>query len=153
MYEVVDRYFVVFIAKFSDRRDDGRCTGTECFLQCSVMAGFHQIVDGKMFFVYFVAPGFQDLNDGVTCNARQNSAVARCGDDFIVDHEHDIHRSYFFDVFTLHAVQPQYLCIAQILCLYLCGNAGRIVAAAFCEAGTAAGRTHVFVFDIDPEKG
>ena len=69
--EIVDDNGIVFVYELADWRYNSCCTGTECTLQCAVMAHFHQVVDGQVGLnLLALAPVCADVDQGITGYAR-----------------------------------------------------------------------------------
>ena len=113
------------------------------------MACFHQVVDGQVGLVYFVAPVTQDVDQGITGYARKYGSFQRCGVDFAGDLEHDVHGSNFLYIFTMYAVQPQNLGASHLLCFYLACDGTCIVTAAFCKSCATFDCTNIFILNQD----
>ena len=91
----------------------------------------------------------EQVDAGTAGNTRQNRADTRSGINRAVDFEEAVHGTDFLDILVLDAVQPQGLLIAEIMCLDLRDQGGRVVAAALGEAGTTRACTGVLVLNED----
>ena len=99
--------------------------------------------------MHFVAPLLQQLNAAHAGNTGQHSAHGGCGIDFAVYLEHNVHGANFLYILALHAVQPQYLSKAQLVCLFGGDNGGSVVAAALDITGAAGCGAHILVLYIN----
>ena len=59
------------------------------------------------------------MDHGISGNARKHRTLDRCCVDLTGDLEHDVHCADFLNVFAVLTVQPEYLGVAKLLCLYL----------------------------------
>ena len=73
-------------------------------------------VDGDAPFIDLDAGLAGDSQDTIAGGAFQYRAVKRRRDDFVINHEADIHRTHFFDVFMFGGIEPQYLSETLFVC-------------------------------------
>ena len=113
------------------------------------MRGVDDLLQRELAFADVAAPGAEQFETGHSGDAAEDRALQRRGDDLAVDLEEHVHRADFFHIFSLNAVQPQNLSVAELVGVVLRLEGSGIVAARLGEAHAALDRADVVALHVD----